>query len=523
MSKKHRLKQPTSPGIVHLVGAGPGDPGLITVRGRQLLAVADVIVYDALVTPELLALCRGGAELIFAGKRPGRHTLEQGRINQLLAKKAGQGKRVVRLKGGDPYLFGRGAEEALYLAARGIPVEVVPGVTAGIAAPACAGIPLTHRHYASAVAFITGHEDPDKPRRRVDLSALAGAGTLCFYMGVRNLDRIARELAAHLPAGTPAAVIQWGATPRQRTVVGRLSDIAARARRAGIRPPAVTVVGRVVGLRGKLAFYERRPLFGRRIVVTRAREQAGELAEPLRALGADVLLLPVLRIEPPTDTSSLAAVARRLENFDWVVFTSVNGVDALMAELDRQRRDARAFGKARLAAIGSATSERLARHGLRADLVPGKYLSAEIVAELEQAGALASPGRNTPRPRFLLPRADIAPADLAERLRAHDVDVTEVVAYRTVAETEGQEEALKALAEGAVDALTFTSSSTVRFLTQILGPAGVEQARRSPRLKCFSIGPVTSAAMRELGWRVDAEAAVHDIPGLVAAVSGARI
>jgi uroporphyrinogen III methyltransferase/synthase len=554
-------------GKVYLVGAGPGDPGLLTVRARELLEACDVVVYDALVTPEVLAYACPAAERVYVGKRGSEHALEQEQINALLAEKAAAGLRVVRLKGGDPYLFGRGAEEALYLAGKGVPVEVVPGVTAGVAAPAYAGIPVTHRACASAVAFVTGHEDPDKPESALDWAALAKVGTLCFYMGVKNLGRIAAELGKHLPATTPAAVIQWGSTPRQRTVVGALSDIEEKVRAAGLEAPALTVVGEVVKFREQLNFFEKRPLFGKRVVVTRARAQASDLATVLAALGAEVHAFPMIRIEPPADAKSLAAAVKHLSEFDWVVLTSVNGVDALLGELARQGSDARAFGGARIAAIGPATAGRLAAHGLRADLIPAKYVAEEVVAELRRAGAFADCGlgiadcglgderqergrggrgkgrrgttgsalggaaREMPvqdamaraardpgqkgAPRFLLPRADIARSLLPEQLRALGADVTEVVAYRTVPETEGQEEALALLTGGEVDVVTFTSSSTARNFVEILGPKRLQEVLCSRRLRCFSIGPVTSATMKELGLPLHGEAAEHDIPGLV--------
>lgn len=498
-------------GIVYLAGAGPGDPGLLTVRARELLDLCDVLVYDALVSPEVLALCPRRLERIYVGKRGGRHAAEQDEICALLAELAGAGKQVLRLKGGDPYLFGRGAEEALYLAERGITVEVVPGVTAGIAAPACAGIPVTHRDHASAVAFVTGHEDPSKPESALDWAALAKVGTLCFYMGVKNLGRIVAELSKHLPRSTPAAVIQWGTTPRQRTAHGTLADIEARTLAAGLAAPALTIVGAVAGLRDRLAFFERRPLFGRRVLVTRAAEQAGRLARELEVQGAEVLHLPTLHLEPPEDPRALAEAAGRLAAFDWVVFTSVNAVDAVWAELQRQGRDARAFGAVRVAAVGPATAERLAAQGLRADLVPPKFVGEEIVASLIQAGVFSGT-----RPlRFLLPRADIARPDLPKLLREQGAEVTEVAAYRTVPETEGQEEALDALTRGEVDAATFTSGSTARHFARLLGPERLARALASPRLKCLSIGPLTSAAMRDEGLPVHGEAARHDIPGLL--------
>lgn len=519
------MESESSHGWVYLVGAGPGDPGLMTLRGRELLSCCDVLVYDALVTPEILAFCNPEAEKIYAGKRGGQHTMEQDEINEVLAKKANEGKRVVRLKGGDPYLFGRGAEEALYLVEHGVGVEVIPGVTAALAASTYAGIPLTHRDYASAVAFATGHEDPNKPESALDWASLAKVGTLCLYMGVKQLGQIAKQLMEHLDPSTPVAVIEQAATPRQRTTAGTLSNIAAIVEAAGVKAPALTIIGRTVELRGKLNFFEQRPLFGKRIVITRARAQASTLATVLSALGADVIQFPTIRIEPPTDRKSLEAVAKHLSEFDWLVLTSTNGVDALFDEVEQQGGDARALNKLRIAAVGSATAARLAERGLQADLVPKRFVAEEIVAELQERGVLRKVFSAAPCEsgglRFLLARGDLARSHLPEQLRALGVDVTEVVAYRTVLETEGQEEGRQALMDGCVDAVTFTSSSTVRHFVSLLGDAAMAKVLASPRLHCFSIGPITSATMRELGLPVSGEAEEHDISGLVSMVNQA--
>ncbi len=322
---------------VYLAGSGPGDPGLLTVRAQELLRGCDCIVYDALVSPEIMAGANAAAERIYVGKRGAQHAVEQPDINRLLVEKAHAGKSVLRFKGGDPYLFGRGAEEALFLLENGVQVETIPGVTAGIAAPAYAGIPVTHREHASAVAFVTGHEDPTKPESALDWGALAKVGTLCFYMGIKNLGRIASQLSKHLPVSTPAAVIQWGTTRRQRTVAGTLETIEQLVREAGIQAPALTVVGQVVQYREKLNFFERAPLFGKRFVVTRARAQASDLADGLRELGCTVYEFPTIRIAP-SESTALAESVKKLGagNYDWVVLTSVNGVDALFAEMKRQ-------------------------------------------------------------------------------------------------------------------------------------------------------------------------------------------
>jgi len=500
-------------GTVYLVGAGPGDPGLLTVRALELLRQCDCVVYDALVAPRILALARPQAEKIDVGKRGSQHTLEQPEINRLLAEKARERKSVLRLKGGDPYLFGRGAEEALYLVEQGVNVFVVPGVTSGIAAPAYAGIPVTHREYASAVAFVTGHEDPAKPESALDWASLSKVGTLCFYMGVKNLGRIASELSKHLSPQTPAAVIEWGCTPRQRVAVGTLSNIQQVAREMNIRAPALTVVGEVIRCREKLRFFERSALFGKRILVTRARAQASGLAERLAELGAVVYEFPTIRIEPSKEEEWRGAVTRLGRGeFDWVVLTSVNGVDALFDELASRQQDARAV-RARVAAIGSATAQRLLERGIRADLVPPEFLAESIAKELQSRGAIAGQ-------RFLLARADIARGELPETLRKLGGQVTDAVAYHTVLETGGQDEALAALEQGEVEVATFTSASTARNFAQILGPERLKRALSAGKLRCLSIGPVTSAAMKDAGIPVHGEAKQHDIPGLIELLKG---
>jgi uroporphyrinogen III methyltransferase/synthase len=496
------------PGTVYLAGSGPGDPKLLTVRALELLGACDCIVYDALVSPEVFALANPAAEKIYVGKRGASHAVEQPDINKLLVEKAKAGCIVLRLKGGDPYLFGRGAEEALHLIEHGVSVEVIPGVTAGIAAPAYAGIPVTHREHASAVAFVTGHEDPTKPETALDWAALAKIGTLCFYMGVKNLGRIAGELSKYRSPKTPAAVIEWGSTPRQRTATGTLETIERVAREMNIQAPALTVIGEVVEYREKLGFFERRPLHGKRVVVTRARAQASELAEGLRERGCCVYEFPAIRIEF-TQSAELRAAVEALANgrFDWVILTSVNGIDALFNELRRQNLDARAF-RAKAAVVGSACAERLAEFGIAADLIPPEFVAESIADSLRKQGTIAGK-------RFLLARADIARSELPAALRKDGGEVTDIPAYKTVLETEGQEAALSALEKGEIGAITFTSASTARNFAQIMGPERLKAVLASPNLKCLSIGPITSAAMKEAGIPLHGEAEVHDIPGLL--------
>jgi len=494
-------------GIVYLVGAGPGDPGLLTVRGREVLARADVVVYDALLSPRLLAHAPPAAERIYVGKRADRHTLPQEKINALLVEHARAGRTVVRLKGGDPFVFGRGGEEALALAEAGVPVEVVPGVTAGVAALAYAGIPATHRDHASALGLITGHAAAEKTDDPLDWDALARwPGTLVFFMGVANLPRICANLIDRgKDPATPAAAVRWGTTPRQRTVAGTLATLPDLAAEANLEPPAVIAVGGVVGLRDRLAWFDRRPLFGRRILVTRARAQASSLVADLTALGAEAIEAPSIRIERPEDPGPLAAAVR--ETFDWIVFTSVNGVDAFFGALADAGRDLRALAGTRVASIGPATTDRLVAAGIRPDLQPETYTGAAVA---ETLGREADLGGAT----VLLPRADIAPRQLADALEARGAHVTEVVAYRTVPDTEGARSAAEDLEAGRVDWVTFTSSSTVRHFVDAVGVDAV----RASGARVASIGPTTSGTLREAGLEPTVEASEHTIPGLVAAI-----
>jgi uroporphyrinogen III methyltransferase / synthase len=500
-----------SHGKVYLVGAGPGDPGLLTIRGRDVLARADVVVYDALISTRLLDYAPPTAERIYVGKQAARHTLPQAEINQLLVDKAseGEGKRVVRLKGGDPMVFGRGGEEALTLVEAGIPFEVVPGVTAAIASAAYAGIPVTHRGLASGVAFITGHESDDKPDSSLDWEALAQwKGTLVFYMGVSNLAIIAENLIAHnVDPATPAAIIHWGTTPRQKVLTASLGNLPGNASEAGMKPPALILIGEVVRLREQLKWFENRPLFGRRIVVTRSRAQASGLVERLDELGAETFEAPAIRIEPPHDLEPLRQAVRTIADFDWIVLTSTNGVDALFAALAAEGLDTRALAGRRVAAIGPATADRLAQFGIRADLQPETFTGAAVAEALAHTGDLAGTA-------ILLPRADIAPRDLVEALAAHGAQVTEVVAYRTVTDFTNRDAVTELLERGEVDWITFTSSSTVRNFLETISPDRLTASKA----KLASIGPTTSATLREAGLEPTVEAAAYTIPGLVEAI-----
>jgi uroporphyrinogen III methyltransferase / synthase len=489
-------------GIVYLVGAGPGDPGLMTRRSLELIASADAILHDRLIPPGALDGARPDAELVYVGKQPGGHTMRQEEINELLVKLGGEGKRVVRLKGGDPFVFGRGGEEAQALREVGIAFEVVPAVTAGVAAPAYAGIPVTHRDAASAVAFVTGHEDPEKPDSALDWPALAAfPGTLVLYMGVGNLQGIARRLIeGGRSADEPVAVVERGTLAGQRTVTGTLADVHARVAEAGIRPPAITLVGRVARLREQLAWLEERPLFGRSVVVTRARAQASGLAARLATLGAEVLETPTIRIEPRPVAGEVRAAAEAIGEYALICVTSPNGASLLMDALAELGKDARALANATVAAIGPGTAAELARRGIRADVVPERSVAEALVQALEDVPVQ---GR-----RALVARAAEARDLLPESLRERGAEVDVVALYDTVAEplSDGQLER----AAGA-DFATFTSSSTVRFFNEAGGRVG-------ERTRVVSIGPVTSETARELGMTVHVEADRHDIDGLVDAL-----
>jgi len=494
-------------GKVYLVGAGPGDPGLLTLKGRDCLARADVVVYDRLVSPSILKFAPAGAELVYAGKSPEGHTLTQEEINALLVARARAGATVVRLKGGDPFVFGRGGEEAEALAAAGVPFEVVPGVTAAVAVPAYAGIPVTHRQYTSSLAIVTGHEaDGDAPPA-LRWEALAhAAGTLVFLMGTRNLPEIvARLTAAGLPAETPVAVIRWGTLPRQRTVTGTLGDIAERAK--GVANPAVVVVGRVVELRERLSWFEKGPLFGRRVLVTRTREQAGDLVRIVESLGGEALVFPTIKVAGPEDPEPLDRALGELAGFDWVVFTSANGVRFFWRRLVDRGYDARAFGRARLAAIGPKTGAALEAFGLRPDFVASEYRAEVLAAGL---GSVARPGQ-----KVLLARAAGSREVLARELARLGLEVTEVHVYRTLPAGEDGKRIAELLRRGEVDAVTFTSSSTVRNFLSALGPDAGELLRRTA-VAC--IGPVTAATAEELGLRVDVVAREYTVEGLAEAL-----
>ena len=502
-------------GKVYLIGAGPGDPGLLTVKGREALERADVVVYDRLAHPSLLDYAPPSAERIFAGKARGQQELTQDGINSLLVQKAQAGLRVARLKGGDPFVFGRGGEEALELARNGVPFEVVPGVSSAIAAPAYAGIPVTHRGIATGFTVVSGSEDPSKPESTVRWQELARSlaaqgGTLMTLMGWASMEKILDALqTAGLSADTPVALVQWGTWNRQRTVTGTLVTAAARGRAAGLAAPVVAVIGEVVSLRDELAWFDNRPLFGQRVLVTRSRTQASRMCELLEDAGATPVELPSIAIAPPEDFAPLDDALSGLSSFGWVIFASVNSVDSVFGRLDGQGKDARAFGSARVGAIGPATSSALERRGIRPDFTPSRSVSS---AALEELAAYGWGGISV-----LLPSADIGRDELADGLSRLGARVERVTAYRTITPPDAAQRARDSLAEG-IDVATFTSSSTVRNLLALLqeGDGPGMEALSGSLIAC--IGPVTSGTARELGLRVDVEAEEHTVDGLADAL-----
>jgi len=506
--------QPAKTGKVYLVGAGPGDPALITVRGRDLLSRAEVVVYDYLASPKLLRYVPREAELIYAGKRGGgKHTHTQEEINQILVDHALAGRNVVRLKGGDPFIFGRGGEELEVLAEHNIPFEVVPGVTSATAAATYAGVPITHRGYTSSVAFITGHEDPTKSETSIDWDRIAtGIGTLVFYMGIKNLPSIATNLIrAGRDAKTPVVVVRWASTPIQRSVVGTLADIADRVKAEGITPPALVVVGEVVKLRDKINWFEKRPLFGKRVMVTRTREQASELVNLLEEQGADVLERATIAIQPPESWEPLDLALAKLHQYDWVLFTSLNAVQNFFPRLHEQGKDARAFGRAHIGVVGSATAEALRGYGLLADLVPAKFTSEGLAASLVGAGVAGK--------SILIPRAAKAREVLTETLEQAGAMVETVPVYQNVRPTGYEDQLRQELTEERVDVVTFTSSSTVTNFLHMLNekdPRKLVELLKNTAIA--PIGPITGQTVRKNGLAVDIMPATHTIPDLVEAI-----
>jgi uroporphyrinogen III methyltransferase / synthase len=497
-------------GKVYLIGAGPGDPGLITVKGRQCIEKADVIIYDYLAAPALLKFAPQTAEMIYVGKKGGDHTLSQDGINALIVEKALTGATVARLKGGDPYIFGRGGEEAQVLAEQGIPFEVVPGVTSAIAAAAYAGIPLTHRDFTSTVAFVTGHENPEKDASSIDWAALAkGIGTLVFLMGVKNLPHITGELIKNgKPADTPVALVRWGTTPNQVTVDGTLSNIVARVEAARLKAPAITVVGEVVRLRGTLDWFSTRPLMGKTIVVTRSREQASDLVQRLTDLGADCLECPTIKVMPPADDAPFFEAMDRLATYDWLIFTSVNGVKFFFRKLFECGKDVRALSRMRTCAIGPATAECLLSHGFRTDILPASYRAESVIDAFSKEDVKGK--------KILLPRALEARAILPEELTRMGATVDEVPVYRTLQDTANAAELIERLGAGNIDMITLTSSSTAKNFKGLLPAERFSDLIKNVTIA--AIGPITADTAAALGMPAHLVADTYTIPGLCDAI-----
>jgi len=498
-------------GKVYLIGAGPGDPGLITVKGLECVKKADVVIYDYLANERLLEHRRPDAELVYVGKQGGRHTLPQDEINALIIRKACEGKIVARLKGGDPFIFGRGGEEAEDLVDNGIPYEVVPGVTAATAVPTYAGIPLTHREHTASVAFVTGHEDPTKEESKVHWDRIAtGIGTLVFFMGMKNLQSIVDNLTANgRSPDTPIALIQWGTRTDQRVVTGTLRDILPKVKEAKLGPPAIIVVGEVVKLRQKLNWFESKPLFGKRIVVTRSRDQASVFAEMLIDRGATVIELPTIDVVPPASWEELDSAIAGVESFAWIIFTSANAVRFFMERLRVLGKDVRMLKGVNLCTVGPKTAEALEAFGLKADLIPAEFKAEGVLAALGNAGVKGK--------KILIPRAKVSREILPDKLREMGADVTVATAYENVKPATDVERVKKLFEEKKIAAVTFTSSSTVHNFVEMLGQKEYIALVNGAIVAC--IGPVTAKTAAEYGMKIDVMPKKYTIPDFVDALA----
>ena len=494
-------------GTVYLIGAGPGDPGLLTIKAKDCIEHADVVVYDYLASPFLLDYARSDAQIIYVGKKGGDHTLSQDKINLLLVDKAKQGFDVARLKGGDPFVFGRGGEEAQMLLSHGVPYEVIPGVTSAIAAPAYAGIPVTHRDHTSFVSFITGHEDPTKKDTSMQWDVYAKSNaTLVFLMGVKNLENIVKNLIKHgKPSDTPVALVRWGTTARQQTVTGTLENIAERVKQANLKSPAIIVIGHVVSLRDELSWFDKRPLFGKRIVITRARAQASDLVSKLSKLGALCIEIPTIQIAPPENTIPLKESIKNIKNYDWLIFTSVNGVKYFFDTLFDMGKDVRALGHLKFACIGPVTKERLKDYGIISDILPETYRAESVIDAFSTLGIKDK--------KVLLPRAKLARTILPEELTKMGARLDEVTAYETRLNADGKEELISLLENNEIDAITFTSSSTVSNFISLLELKEAKKLLKN--VVTASIGPITSDTARSFDIEPDIEAKEYTIQGLV--------
>ena len=494
-------------GKIYLIGAGPGDPGLITVKAAECIKTADVVVYDYLAAPALLSYAREDAEIIYVGKKGGDHTLTQDKINELLAQKGEEGHVVARLKGGDPFIFGRGGEEAEFLIKRSIDFEVVPGVTSAIAAPAYAGIPLTHRDYTSSVSLITGHEDPLKETSSIQWDCFAKSGsTLVFLMGVKNLPNIVTQLTANGKSPqTPVALVRWGTTTQQETVTGTLENIVEKVKEARLKPPAIIVVGEVVSLRENMKWFENKPLFGKKIVVTRARVQASGLVDKLRQLGAHCVEIPTIKVVAPKDNTPLVDAVKSLDRYEWIIFTSVNGVKYFFKTLFAQGLDVRALGNHQFACIGPVTRDELEKFGIISDVLPETYRAESVVEAFKDRGIDGK--------KILLPRAMEARTILPEELRNMGADVHEVTAYETQQVSNAKDELMEQLKDGDIDMVTFTSSSTVKNFMAL-----IPEQDRVPLLSEVihaCIGPITEDTAISMGLTPQIVADTYTIDGLV--------
>ena len=495
---------------VYLVGAGPGDPGLLSLKGREVLQKAEVVIYDYLANRALLDYARPGAEVVYAGKQGGDHTLSQKEISRLIISKAKEGKVVVRLKGGDPYMFGRGGEEAEELVRQQIPFEVVPGITSAIAAAAYAGIPLTHRSFASSVIFAAGHEDAEKQKSAHNWEALVKSNaTLVFFMGMKNLPEICScLLEAGLPPRTPAAVIRWGTTPRHKSLISTVKSLPAEAQKHGFSAPALIIVGKVVGLHDSLNWFEKKPLLGKGVVVTRAREQASDLLAMLTDYGANAIPFPTIEIQPLESYAEVRKTLTYINSYDWLAFTSVNGVICFFEQMQAIGLDTRALAGCKIAAIGPATAQALRKRGIRADFIPERFVAESVVQGL---CALGVKGK-----RVLIPRAKIARDVLPEQLERAGAGVEVLPLYETRTGNARREEILELLEQKEIHCVTFSSSSTVENFFSLI-PASM--FKEHPEVKFACIGPITAGALAKHGLSCDLQPEEYTIPALVDALA----
>ena len=497
-------------GKLYLIGAGPGDPGLITLKAVERIKTADVVVYDYLSNEKFLSYAKKGAEIIYVGKMGGNHTLSQWQINELIIKKAKEGKTVARLKGGDPFIFGRGGEEAEEIVQAGIDDGVIPGVPAGVAAAAYAGIPLTHRDFTTTVAFITGHEDPAKDESNIYWDKIStGIGTLVFYMGIGNLEPNMKKLIENNRSpDTPVALIRWGTTSQQETLIGTIADIAEKAKAVNFKAPAITVVGGVVSLRNKLRWFDKKPLFGKKIVVTRSREQASDFAELLEVNGAEVVQFPTIDVVPPKTWKGLDSAIKRISSFNWIVFTSVNGVKYFVERLKKNKKDLRDLKGIKVCAIGPSTAEELSSFGIAPDFVPKEYRAEGIIKGIGKGGIKGK--------RILIPRAEVAREILPEELKKKGAKVTIAVAYRSIKPKGNTEKIINLLRDKKIAMVTFTSSSTVKNFVEMFEKEDYKALLNG--VKIASIGPITAKTASELGIKTDIMPKAYTIPALTEAI-----